>query len=161
MASLIVKEFLPATNAYINFVFETVSIEKGGHHNYMVEQLALNNSKPLDDMSERELMAFDNLCFDTLRTVDNNEPKIGHFTNVREIGGTLKISTHTRRFQVKFIIYGLGNKLLVDMVKSEGNPVITMKASVPENNAYCIDEIPKALIDDYVTRVATYAKDTW
>lgn len=61
------KDYLPKSRAYINSVDDAY---RRGHHNYVASREVLNTDKPIDQMSDSELQAFDAMLVEFLTDLD-------------------------------------------------------------------------------------------
>jgi len=50
----ILLKHLPGTAKYLASVFDAGLVERGSHHNYVVDQIVLNNKASLDEMTKEE-----------------------------------------------------------------------------------------------------------
>lgn len=64
--------YLPKTNAYINWVFETIGKDRGGHHNYVAEQAVSNLTTAFDNQTLSQKESTDLEIFKHLHALDNN-----------------------------------------------------------------------------------------
>lgn len=71
MASKLIKEYFPKTAEYINS--KTLSLERVGHHNYVVEQKVLNLTTPLVKQSKEKIMELDEYFFGCLKNLDKED----------------------------------------------------------------------------------------
>lgn len=70
MATLTIEKYLPKTTAYINKVFENADRERGGHHNYVIEQLCINTLVPLCEKTAEQLAEYDANLLAHLQNLD-------------------------------------------------------------------------------------------
>jgi len=73
MATPTIEKFLPLTSGYINSVFEKDGRERGGHHNYVIEQLICNSNPCFDDMSKEEISEHDEQYLKYLCRLDGGD----------------------------------------------------------------------------------------
>ena len=69
MASLLIESKLPKTAEYINS--DVVSVDRAGHHNYVIEQQVCNLNTCLDDMTAEQINKFDKDMVVYLKFIDN------------------------------------------------------------------------------------------
>lgn len=66
------KECLKKSAAYINFVYYDDDNDRYAHHNYVLEQAALNSRTSIYEMTDKEQTDFDENLFKYLRNLDKN-----------------------------------------------------------------------------------------
>lgn len=74
MATHLIEECFPRTATYINDVFEHDSRERGGHHNYVIEQKCCNFSQrygtTIADSDAETIEQADNDFLQYLKSID-------------------------------------------------------------------------------------------
>jgi hypothetical protein len=70
MATQAIEEYLPKTAEYINHIFDIDGRERGGHHNYVVQQYICNLSTPICDQSTVNHEAIDISVLKHLKYLD-------------------------------------------------------------------------------------------
>jgi len=84
MAIQLIEECFPETAAYINQVFDRDGRERGGHHNYVIEQRCCNFSQTYDttiaDSDAKTLREADKNFVSYLRELDVCRDEKGNIT---------------------------------------------------------------------------------
>lgn len=70
MAVQVIEEYLPKTAAYINHVFDINGIERGGHHNYVIEQKICNLDTSIANQCSENVQEIDDNLLDYLKYLD-------------------------------------------------------------------------------------------
>lgn len=65
-------EYLPKTNAYIDWVFDSMGSNRGGHHNYVAEQAVGDLCTAFVKQTKKEQEKTDESIFKRLHDLDNN-----------------------------------------------------------------------------------------
>lgn len=115
MSTSTIEQYLPQTAAYINWIFAHDSEERGGHHNYVVEQSILNSTTRYTDMSADELVWADVDAFKMLYALDD-EPSIFSVDSAyydEEIGSTVTVILLDE--ELEFIVQLAGGDFLSQM----------------------------------------------
>ena len=71
MAIQVIEEYLPKTAEYINHVFDVDGKDRGGHHNYVIEQEICDLGTPICDQSSENVGSIDNRMLKYLHYLDN------------------------------------------------------------------------------------------